>query len=137
MAFKRFMVSVDDKTYETIQNIVDATGDSQSEVVRKLIEKGLAKEWADSNTDLLSQIIRQQLEVVMKPHVERLAALSSKGGHMAATATFLNVQALMDLVPTDRKKDVRTMYDSARKKAVEYMKTKAEDWDVKEVTRNE
>lgn len=128
-AFKRYSLCVDEKTYNAIKSISETTGSSVADVSRQLITKGLATEWVDENVDLVSSIVRQQLEVVMKPHVERLAKLSSKSGHMAATAAFLNVQALMDLVPPERKKDVKVMYDSARKKAAEYMKTKAEDWE--------
>lgn len=62
--------------------------------------------------------------------MERLAALSSKGGHMAARATFLNVQALMDLVPPENRKDVRAMYESASKKAVAYMHMPVEEYEV-------
>ena len=69
------------------------------------------------------------MELVLKPHTERLAALSSKSGHMAAAAAFLNVQALMDLVPKENRRSVREMYDNARKKAFAYMRTKANDWD--------
>ncbi|MCT4584038.1 MAG: hypothetical protein N4A54_03850 [Peptostreptococcaceae bacterium] len=130
--FKRYSLSVDDKTYSAIKTISETTGQSIAEVSRTLIEKGLASEWVDENTDLVAKIVRQQMEIVMKPHVERLAALSSKTGHMASTATFLNVQAFMDLVPTEKKKDVRSLYDKARKKAVEYMRTKAEDWNERE-----
>ena len=65
-------------------------------------------------------------------NVERICSLSSKTGHMAATATFLNTQALVDIVPHERRKDIRPMYDSARKKAVEYMRTTTSDWNEKE-----
>jgi hypothetical protein len=44
------------------------------------------------------------------PHVERLAALSSKSGHMSATAAFLNVQAFMDLVPSEKRKNLKELY---------------------------
>jgi predicted DNA-binding protein len=131
-AFKRYSLCVDEKTYNAIKTISDTTGNSIAEVSRDLIEKGLATEWVDENVDLISSIVRKQMEAVLKPHVERLAKLSSKSGHMSATAAFLNVQAFQDLVPVERKKDVVSLYSSARKKAAEYMKIKAEDWDKEE-----
>jgi hypothetical protein len=33
----------------------------------------------------------------------------------------------MDLVPNEKKKDVKELYDKARKKSVEYMRTRTED----------
>lgn len=34
----------------------------------------------------------------------------------------------MDLVPKEKQRDVRQMYEKARKMAVDYMKNKTEDW---------
>lgn len=116
------------KVHDQIQTIADNKGVSFSEIVRDLVNKGLNEKIYEENTDLIAWVVRQQLEIVLKPHIERLAALSSKSGHMSATAAFLNVQALMDLVPKENRKDVRVMYENARKKAAVYMKTKAEDW---------
>ncbi|MEG6617632.1 hypothetical protein V6C27_14645 [Peptococcaceae bacterium 1198_IL3148] len=79
---------------------------------------------------MITYIVRQQVDAVMKTHVERLVALTSKSGHMSATAAFLNVQALMDLVPKENRRDVIPMYENARKKAVEYMRTRTKDWDL-------
>jgi hypothetical protein len=129
VAFKRFSVCVDDETYKILTDIVNNTDSTLAEVSRNLIKKGLASDWVDENTDLISRVVRQQMEIVVKPHVERLAKLSAKSGHMSATAAFLNVQALMDIVPTEKRKDVRPMYESARKKAAEYMKVTTEEWD--------
>lgn len=128
MKFHRFSLSVDDATYKAIKTRSTASGKSEADVTRELIKRGLASDWIDENKDLIAWVVRQQLESVMKPHIERLAALSSKSGHMSATAAFLNVQALMELVPKEQRKDVRPMYENARKKAAGYMKTKAEDW---------
>lgn len=122
--YKRFTISVDEKTYKELVQISKNTKDSLAETTRKYIKKGLAKDYIDDSKDLIASLVREELKAALKPSVERLAALSSKAGHMAATAAFLNVQALMDLVPKENRKDVREMYESARKKAVEYMKNR-------------
>lgn len=126
--FFRTTLRVDQPTAKIISERAANTNKDFAEVARELIKKGLASEWIDENTDLITRIIRQQLEIVLKPHIERLAKISSKSGHMSATAAFLNVQALMDLVPKEQRKDVRIMYESARKKAVTYMKTKTDEF---------
>lgn len=125
----RISITFDDDTYNTIVNIAKQEKVSVAEVTRQAVEKGLSVEWYNKNIDLIAKITREQMDLVIKPHIERLAKISSKGGHMAATATFLNVQALQDLVP-EQKKDVREMYEKARKKAVEYMKVPVEKYDV-------
>jgi len=127
--FYKTTIRLDKKTYEKLEQITKNRDEKLAFVIRKYIEKGLAMEYVDESKDIIATLIREQLEVVMKPHIERLAALSSKSGHMSATAAFLNVQALMDLVPKENKRNVREMYENARKKSAAYMKTKTEDWE--------
>ena len=127
-SFEQIHLRLDEKTIEQIKSISKKDGDSMAETTRKLIKKGLASDWIDENADMLIHLIRQQLEAVLKPSVERLAKLSVKSGVMAATATFLNVQAFQDLVPTENRKIPVEMYDKARKKAAEYMKMPTDDF---------
>ncbi|MBL4930671.1 hypothetical protein [Clostridium paridis] len=128
MKFQQVHLRVNDDIYNKVKNIADKKGESISEVMRKLIEDGLTLEVGNENKDIIASIVREQVNVALKPQVERLAKISSKSGHMSATAAFLNVQALMDLVPKENRKEVRTMYEKARKMAVEYMRTKTDDW---------
>ncbi len=125
--FKRYSLCLDDKTYNTIKEISDSTGDSIAEVSRNLIQKGLAKDYVDDSKDIIASIVREQLEIVLKPKIERLAKIGSKAGHMSATAVYLNVQALQDLVPKELRKNPVEMYEKARVKAISYMKNKIDD----------
>lgn len=129
---RKTSVKLYQRQYEAIERMAKNEGTSISDVIRELIDRALTERVAEENTDLIAHVVRKQVEVVMKPHIERLAALSSKGGHMAARATFLNVQALMDLVPPENRKDVRSMYESASKKAVAYMNMRVEEFEVQE-----
>lgn len=126
---KRITVTLEESTYIKIQNIAKQNDDSITVVVRHLLERGLAKEFNDESADLIAHIVRQQMDAVIKPHIERLARISSKTGHMASTSVFLNAQALTDLVPTERRRDIRTMYENARKQAVQFMKTKTTEYE--------
>ena len=76
---------------------------------------------------MIVDIIDEQLRAIMKPHVERLAALSAKGAIMSATSTFLNAQALADFVPVDKRKDLVEVYEKARLKGVAYVKGRVSD----------
>ncbi|NLZ45349.1 MAG: ribbon-helix-helix protein, CopG family [Clostridiales bacterium] len=120
---KKISVKIPEDTYTVIENMAKKNNSSVSETIRSLLNKSLNAEWFKENEDIMARLIRQQMEIVIKPHIERLAKLSSKSGHMSATAAFLNVQALMDLVPKENRKNVREMYENARKKAAEYMRT--------------
>lgn len=127
-SFDQMHLRIDEKTMEQIKSVSQKSGESIAETTRMLIKKGLAAGWIDENTDMVAHIVRQQLEAVLKPHIERLAKLSAKSGIMSATSTFLNVQAFQDLVPAENKKIPVEMYDKARKKAALYMKTPTDDF---------
>lgn len=125
---KKISVKLSQEKYELIMQISEKKNESLSETIRTLIDKGLQERVLEENTDLITHIVRQQLDAVLKPHVERLAALSSKTGIAASTAMFLNVQSFMDLVPIDKRKEPPIMYEKARKKAIEYMRTPLDEW---------
>lgn len=132
MAIKKVQqihLRVKDDDYEKIKNLAHKRGMMVTELLREFIDQGLQEKLAEENLNLVASVVRQQLDAVMKPHIERLASISSKAGHMSATSTFLNAQALVDLVPTERQRDIRNMYENARKKAVEYMRTKTNEFE--------
>lgn len=126
---KAMYFRVDKELHDQIVAVSEKNGISMNEAARKLMTKGLGVMWQEENSDMLAHLIRDSLSIILKPYVERLAALESKTLHMAATSTFLLVQTLQDLVPVERRKDVLPLYEKARKMAVEYARTKAEDWD--------
>lgn len=136
MKFKEVHLRVSDDVHEKIKKIADSEGESISEITRRLIDDGLTLKVGNENKDVLATIVREELQAVLKPHVERLAKINSKSGHMSATAAFLNVQALMSLVPKENQRPVRAMYEKARKMAVGYMKSKTEDFETDDFIKN-
>ena len=127
--FHKVTFRLPNHTYKELEAIAKNRDESLAFIIRAYVSKGMAKDYTDDSKDTITSIVRTTIKAELKPSVERLARISSKAGHMAATATFLNVQALMDLVPKENRKDVRELYDRARKKAVSYMKMKAEDFE--------
>ena len=113
MSRKRYSIILDEKTALQVENLANKTGSSLAEITRELIKKGLSSEWVEENTDTVAHIVRQQMEVVLKPHM------------------FLTVQAFMDLVPPDKKRIPKDMYEKGRKKAVEFMRTPIAEWNEK------
>lgn len=128
MVNRKVTIKLREEQFDQIQAIANNNGESLSETIRKLLDRAMNERILEENTNLLASLIRQQMEIVIKPYIERLAKLSSKSGHMSATSAFLNAQALMDIVPVERRKDVRDMYDSARKKAVVYFRENTNDF---------
>lgn len=86
----RFSITIDKETNEIIENIVKKTNSTKAEVTRDLIKKSLSQKWHDENSDMLAMLVKKQVDLAMKVHVERLATLNSKAAHMSASSAFLN-----------------------------------------------
>lgn len=120
MSDDRYTITLDTEMSKAVKEIVKKTGESKAEVTRRLIRYGLASSWMNDNRDEISVLVRENMNLVLVPQMERMIALLMKSGLIGATGTFLNVQALQSLVPDEKKKDVIKYYNSARKKSVEF-----------------
>lgn len=58
--FKQLRLRVNDDMYEKITNIAKKSDESISYVMRELLEKGLANEWVNENTDLITGIVKEK-----------------------------------------------------------------------------
>lgn len=117
----------DDETYDQIKKLAAKKNCSLAEVVRDLTIQGLHTEVTKDNINFISGIIREQMQSVLKTHVERLAALEAKTCMAAASSMYLNLEALEKLVPPTQRTDVQNSYAKARKKAHNYTQGKKGD----------
>lgn len=125
----RVNVTFTEEELKHIEGISKKRGISSSEYVRELYYEGKKICGANENIDFIVEIIEDRLESILKPHIERLASISVKGSVMSATSTFLNAQALADLVPLERRREVAEVYEKARLKGVAYVKNRVNDED--------
>ena len=95
---KRISITFTDEQVNMIERIARKEDKSFADTVRFLCDESLKIQANTDNIDMIVDIIDEQLRAIMKPHVERLAALSAKGAIMSATSTFLNAQALANFV---------------------------------------
>lgn len=124
---KRISITFSDDQVEVIEKISGKKGISFADVVRNLCDEALKIQMSKDNVDYVADIIEERLRSILKPQVERLASISAKGAIMSATSTFLNAQALADLVPQHKQKDVVDVYEKARLKGVAYVKGRTSD----------
>ena len=120
----RINVTFDDETFEKIQLISMKMDISMSELVRLWSMEGLAGELGRENLDVITKIIREQLESILQPGIERLAALGAKTCTMAATSAYLNAETIGSFVPEHKQRDIEEVYNKARVKGVMYTKQK-------------
>lgn len=126
---ERINVTFDEETYKQIKLIAEKRNCSMSEVCRLFTMDGLNGTLTTSNIDFISSIIREQMKIILRPSVERLAALSAKTCMQASTAAYLTAETIAKFVSPDLQMDVQDAYNAARKKAVKYIKQRPEDMD--------
>lgn len=119
--------------FEKINLVAAQRGDNNfSEAARYLLERGLSLHFLDANIDDVTVAIRQSLDVVLKPHVDRLAAIGAKGVISGSTAQYLMMQLLHDLYTEVAPElaeltDLRQMISDARLKAVQDLRRSGSD----------
>lgn len=118
----RINVSFEAEAYEQIQLLAAKQHTSMSEVVRNWALQGLSGDLNADNIGLITNIIRTQLQDVMRPSFERLASLNAKTCVQSGTAAYLSAEAILKFVPAHRQQEVEESYELARKKAIAYLK---------------
>lgn len=126
---KRINVTFEVSDYEQIRNLAHKEGRTMSEIVREAAIDNLTVRINVENIDMITQIIREQLRDVLKPDIERLAALSAKTCVQSSTAAYLTAETISKFVPLQEQENFRDCYEKARKKGVEYTRRKLSNED--------
>lgn len=121
---KRINVTFEVSDYEQIRNLAHKEGRTMSEIVREAAIDNLTVRINAENIDMITQIIREHLRDVLKPDIERLAALSAKTCVQSSTAAYLTAETISKFVPLQEQENFRDCYEKARKKGVEYTRRK-------------
>lgn len=119
-ALAHFWVSLE--TDDTIRRIATAEGRSVSSVYRDMVDLGLVAGGYRSGEKDLAALVRTAVEETMKPHVERLAAISAKGVQIDAASYFLQVYNGKQVLPLYQQEEYDALAAQARKLGIEYLK---------------
>ena len=114
---------LEQEMYDELEKMAALRGGSTtvSDIIRESIHNNLTANYCVENIDLITKIMREELQDILKPALDRIAALSSKS---CVQASYLNAEALSRFVPEKERMDVKEAYDAARKKGVAYVKGK-------------
>lgn len=118
----RINVAFELEAYEQIRLLAAKQHISMAEVVRNWALQGLSGELNADNIGLITDIIRTQLQDVLRPSIDRLASLTAKTCIQSGTAAYLSAESILKFVPVSRQQEVEESYELARKKAIAYLK---------------
>ena len=110
------------ETEELLSRIAQAEGKNRSEVIRDLIEKGLAAGGYLPGVRDMDEIVRDTMNSILQPAVSRLAAISAKAAHIGAAAFFMSVYAARSAAPEEQREELDAAAAQARRLGVEYLK---------------
>lgn len=124
---KRLVFSVTDEMYDTVEKLAAQRGCKIAEVSRDLLKQSLDQKVMAANMDLITNIIKTQVDMAMKPHIERLASLEAKTAMASATSMYLTAETLEKFVAPEERVRIQDAYNAARKKASEYIRGKSNE----------
>lgn len=116
----RFWIS--EEAHQAVERIAKAEGRTASSVYRELVEKGLVAGGYRAGEKDLTAMVRTAVEETLKPHVERLAAISAKGVQIDAASYFLQVYNGKQALPEYQHEEYDALAAQARKLGIEYLK---------------
>jgi hypothetical protein len=117
-------VRCDVPTAELIAKLAKEQKRDRSDVLRELLDRGLKNVGARPEDDRLYGMVRAAVSEVMKPYVERLAAISAKATQISGANFFMQVYLGGMLLPEGDRQVMEEVAARARKLGIEYLKLK-------------
>ncbi|MTI85639.1 MAG: hypothetical protein FH756_17515 [Firmicutes bacterium] len=119
---KPLTVRFDEDTYNMLQVLAEQRGEPMAVIARRIIEEDLLKQRAVDSLDVINSAIRKTIRAELKLVEDRMAKLSAKSAIAGATGMYLNYFVIQQALGSKLSKSAREVYDTARVKAVAYLK---------------
>ena len=120
-------VKLPQDSYEAVQKYASKEHRTVSDIVRSFVDKGLNIKTYEEEIDLISGILRNEIEIAIKAQTNRLAGLINRLTIISAAGYYANIAIISDLIDTDRYSSFEKIESIARKKALAYANTKNVD----------
>lgn len=117
------------ETEQAIEKLARERHQSKSEVLRDLVNDGLTTAGAKMSDDHLYDVVKAAVSEIMKPQVERLAAISAKSTQISGAAFFMNIFAASRNCSLVEQQEIEQAAGSARSLGIQYLKLKDRDID--------
>lgn len=94
-----------------------------SDVIREFVKKGLAINSYQEDTDLIREIVREELKDVLEPQINRIVKMLMKIGKAAAGTMYSNLSVIQHIADQDQQ-EFYEMVNRSLRLGVDYMKKK-------------
>lgn len=117
-------VKISDECNKKLEMIAKQSGIYKSEIIRKFIEQGMSDTGYKQSEEQALKNMEIALRQILDPAINRIVAVSVKGGITSSAAYFLAATALSAFVHPDVRPDFNDAIITAKKLGVEYMRVK-------------
>lgn len=94
-----------------------------SDIVREFVKKGLAINSYKEDTELIREIVREELKNVLEPQINRIVKMLMKIGKVSAGTMYSNLSVIQHIVDQDQQ-EFYEMVNRSLRLGVDYMKKK-------------
>ncbi|MDR0311660.1 MAG: ribbon-helix-helix protein, CopG family [Acidobacteriota bacterium] len=114
-------VDLSSKTYEALQQIAAAQHKPVSELIRKYINDGMNVDRASADIDFIRKQIREELDNMLKPQINRLAKLLMRIGMMTVSFCYFNSKLVHMFAPLDERVSYEELMAECKHNAAAYL----------------
>jgi predicted transcriptional regulator len=114
-------VDLSPEMHEALQKIAAVQHKPVSEIIRKYIDQGLNVDKTASDIDFIRKQIREEMEIMLKPQVNRLAKLLMRIGMMTVSFCYFNSKLVHMITPLKERTGYEELMAECKHNAAAYL----------------
>ena len=114
-------VKVRQSEYESLQKLGTKTHKPMAEIIRGFIKAGMDIERSKEDIDFIRKQIREELEIMLKPQINRLAKLLMRIGMMTVSFCYFNSKIVHLFVPIKDRTSYEELMSECKHNAAAYL----------------
>ena len=108
-------------TYEALKKIAAVQHRPVSELIRGYISQGLNVDKSKQDIDFIRKQIREELDIMIKPQINRLAKLLMRIGMMTISFCYFNSKLVHFFAPLDERVSYEELMSECKHNAAAYL----------------
>ena len=117
----RMSFAVSEKMKEGLDTIAAKRHITTSELIRDYIDKGMNVDKAAADIDFIRKQIREELNIMLKPQINRLAKLLMRIGMMTVSFCYFNSKLVHLFAPLDDRTSYEELMAECKHNAAAYL----------------
>jgi hypothetical protein len=121
---RRMCLHCDTETAALLERMAISEKTTRSEIIRRMLKKGAQATGFQEDDAQLQARVTASVREIIKPYIERLAAISAKSAQISGASFFLDAYVFSLLFPEDRQTQIIRAAVKAHRAGAEFAKLK-------------